>query len=174
MKFYKVTTDKLKELKTWAQIKSPRPLRPALSYALDWLAPELLGTGFRMVEISDYSVKGLVPARSTNFDFQKEIHQGLVINAGIELARSFLQQQMPESLFQVISSKVVLSKKQKWNGDLSVHLHTDAAAMDDFFIAFQKRKHADVHFDMQIKIDGVKKHDTLQLTLALEKTSLIS
>ena len=73
MNFYKKTTEKLteklKELKTWAQVKSPKTLQPALSYALDWLAPELLGTGFRMLEVSDFSLKALIPARQSNFDF---------------------------------------------------------------------------------------------------------
>src|SRR3954464_7424042 len=104
MSFYKLTTEKLKELKTWAQVKSPKPLQPALSYALDWLAPELLGTGFRMVEISDFSLKAMVPARSTNFDFQGEVHQGLILNAGLELCRVFLQKQMAESFFQIIAT----------------------------------------------------------------------
>ena len=111
MNFYKVTTEKLKELKTWAQVKSPKHLQPALSYALDWLAPELLGTGFRMIEVSDFSIKALVPARNTNFDFQNEIHQGLVLNASLELCRSFLQKLMAESFFSVTASEIILSKK---------------------------------------------------------------
>ncbi|MBY0453022.1 MAG: hypothetical protein K2P92_08305 [Bdellovibrionaceae bacterium] len=178
MNFYKAatqaTTEKLKELKTWAQVKSPKTLQPALSYALDWLAPELLGTGFRMVELNDYSVKAFVPARTTNFDFQKEVHQGLVLNAGLELARSFLQKQMSESVFQISTSQAHLNKKLKWNQDLEIVLEADASDMDDFFIDLQKNKKADVTFHVTVHVQGQSKTDSLKLSLQIKKIELIA
>lgn len=174
MDLYKVTTEKLKELKTWAQVKSPKPLQPALSYALDWLAPELLGTGFRMLEISDFSIKALVPARPTNFDFNRQVHQGLVTNAALELSRAFLQKQMAESYFQVTATDLSLAKKLKWDADLEIVLSSDQAAMDDFFIDLQKKKKAEIVFDFKINIAGNKKHDSIRLALTVEKTELIA
>lgn len=173
MNFYKLTTEKLKELKTWAQVNSPKPLQPALSYALDWLAPELLGTGFRMLEISDLSVKAEIPARSSNFDFQNEIHQGLILNASLELSRVFLHKQMPESYFQIIASEVHLRKNLKWNNDLELILATDQSSIDDFFIRLQKNKKSQIEFEMKVKIAGQKKSDLLNLNLSVEKTELL-
>ena len=174
MNFYKITTEKLKELKTWAQVKSPKRLQPALSYALDWLAPELLGTGFRMIEVSDFSLKALVPARDTNFDFQKEIHQGLVLNASLELCRVFLQKQMAESFFQLTGNEILISKKQKWSSDLELLLVTDLNMMDDFFINFQKNKKNEIEFEIKVKTEKSKKTDLIKLKLYLEKTELIA
>lgn len=174
MNFYKVTTEKLKELKTWAQVKSPKQLQPVLSYALDWLAPELLGTGFRMIEISDFSVKGVVPARSTNFDFQNEVHQGLVINASLELARSFLQKQMNESFFHITASDIHLTKKIKWTEDLEILLESDQNTLDEFFIDLQKNKVADIEFEVRVKPGKLKKSDLLVLKLHIEKKELIA
>lgn len=178
MSFYKITTEKLKELKTWAQVKSPKQLQPALSYALDWLAPELLGTGFRMLEISDFSLKALVPVRHSNLDFQQEIHQGLILNASLELCRAFLQKQMNESFFQITASKVEIVKKQKWSQDLELLLETEQAVTDDFFINFQKNKKSEIEFIIkiktQIKTEKSNKTDWVKLTLHLEKTELIS
>lgn len=178
MNFYKVsskfTTEKLKELKTWAQIKSPKTLQPVLSYALDWLSPELLGTGFRMVEVSDFAVKGLIPARNSNLDFQSEVHHGLVINASYELARAFLQKQMSESFFHITGTDYVFSKKSKWQKDLTLLLETDQAAMDDFFINLQKKKKTEITFDIKIKVENHKKTDSVKLTLYVEKIDLIS
>ena len=173
MNFYKITTEKLKELKTWAQIKSPKHLQPALSYALDWLAPELLGTGFRMIEISDFSVKALVPARATNFDFQKEIHQGLVLNAALELCRAFLQKQMAESFFRITSSETSVTKKLKWSTDLELVLETDQNVLDEFFINFHKNKKNEIDFLIKVRTEKNKKTDSIQLKLLLEKTVLI-
>lgn len=174
MNFYKITTEKLKELKTWAQVKSPRPLQPALSYALDWLAPELLGTGFRMLEVSDFSLKALVPARETNFDFQKEIHQGLVLNAALELCRAFLQKQMAESFFRLTSCESTVSKKMLWSSDLELLLESDQNTIDDFFINFHKNRKNEIEFDVKIKAEKSKKTDLIKLKLFLEKTALIS
>lgn len=173
MNFYKKTTEKLKELKTWAQVKSPKHLQPALSYALDWLAPELLGTGFRMIEVSDFSLKALVPARETNFDFQKEIHQGLVLNASLELCRAFLQKQMAESFFHICGSEISISKKQSWSLDMELLLETDQNTMDDFFIDFQKNRKNEIEFEIKAKIEKSKKTDLIKLKLCLEKTELI-
>lgn len=169
-----MTTEKLKELKTWAQVKSPKPLQPALSYALDWLAPELLGTGFRMMEVSDFSLKATVPARATNFDFQQEIHQGLVLNASLELCRAFLQKQMSESFFQITTSEVSISKKQKWSQDMELLLETEQSAIDDFFMDFQRHKKNSIDFDIKIKFEKSKKTDVVKLKLNIEKTELIA
>ena len=174
MNFYKRTTEKLKELKTWAQVKSPKTLQPALSYALDWLAPELLGTGFRMQEISDISLKALVPANQANFDFQKEVHQGLVLNASLELCRAFLQKQMAESFFQISASEIEISKKRKWTHDLELILENDQSVVDDFFIHFQKNKRSEIIFEVKVKLEGSKKSDIVRLKLLLEKTELIA
>lgn len=174
MNFYKKTTEKLKELKTWAQVKSPKRLQPALSYALDWLAPELLGTGFRMIEVSDFSLKALVPANQSNFDFQQEIHQGLILNASLELCRAFLQKQMAESFFQITASEIEISKKRKWTHDLELMLENDQSIIDDFFINFQKHKKSEIIFEIKIKTEGSKKMDNVRLKLHLEKTELIA
>lgn len=104
MKIYKVDTKnlsgKLKELKTWAQVKSPKRIQPVLSYALDWLAPELLGTGFRLFELNDFELKAIVPANKSNLDSQGEIHQGLATNAALELARVFFTASDARKFFQ--------------------------------------------------------------------------
>lgn len=182
MNIYKMTTEKLKELKTWAQVKSPKPFQPALSYALDWLAPELLGTGFRMLEVSDFSLKGLIPARNSNHDFQQEIHQGLILNASLELCRAFLQKQMAESFFHLTASKIEISKKQKWSKDLELLLETDQNVIDEFFINFQKNKKSEIEFEIKITskassgigVEKSKKSDWIKLRLNLEKTELIA
>lgn len=178
MNLYKKTTEKLKELKTWAQVKSPKPLQPALSYALDWLAPELLGTGFQMREVSEYSLKALIPARNSNFDFQKEIHQGLIVNGALELCRAFLQKQMAESFFQIIATQIEISKKQKWTEDLELLLETNQDDIDEFFIDFQKTKKAEISFEIKIsfqnKNEKLKKSDWIKIKLLMEKTELIA
>lgn len=178
MNFYKVSNkvaiEKLKELKTWAQVKSPKSLQPALSYTLDWLAPELLGTGFQMKEVTELTLKALVPAAPTNLDFQNEVHQGLILNAGLELGRTFLQKQMGESFFKISSSEVKITKNQKWQDDIDLVLKVDQSTLDDFFISLQKNKEAEIIFELAIKVKNQKKSDILKLTLDIEKIELLA
>jgi hypothetical protein len=173
MNFYKTTTEKLKELKLWAQVKSPKKLQPALSYALDWLSPELLGTGFHMTEVSDTVLKGLIPYRARNFDFQNEVHQGLVLNAGLELSRAFLQKLIPESFFQIIQTEARLVKKNKWNSDLELFIDIEDTELDQFFIDFNKNKKNEIEIELKIKQQSSKKTDLLKLKLQIEKTELL-
>jgi hypothetical protein len=162
-------TGKLKDLKTWVQVKSPKPFKSALNYALDWLAPELLGTGFRMYEVSDFQVKALIPAYKSNLDSQLQIHQGLVTNAALELVKVFIQRQMPNHFFQITETEIQLSKKQKWVDELILTLKTTEEEMDDFFVNLQKFKRAKLEFSIKIG-----KSDKANLSLTIETTNLIA
>jgi len=171
-------SDRLKEFKTWAQVKGPKTLQPALSYTLDWLSPELLGTGFRMFEVSDFEMKAVIPARKTNFDSQFEIHQGLVTNAILELARVFIQRQVPDHFFQIVGSELNVAKKTQWNSDLNLNLKVSDSHLDDFFVQIQKNKNAVIEFE--IAIDFAKSNhknkssDHANLKLRIQTTDLIA
>ena len=161
--------EKMKDLKTWVQVKSPKTFQPALSYALDWLSPELLGTGFRLFEISDFEIKALIPYEKTNLNTQHEIHQGLVTNAVLEQARVFLQRQMPKQFFQITETDIQLSKKIKWNDELNLFLKSSEKDMDDFFVQLQKFKKATCEFEIQISI---KQNEKLKHVPAIMLTNL--
>lgn len=172
-------SDRLKEFKTWAQVKGPKTLQPALSYTLDWLSPELLGTGFRMFEVSDFEMKAVVPGRKTNFDSQFEIHQGLVTNAILELSRVFIQRQVPDHFFQIVGSEINLAKKNQWKHDLNLTLKTSDGHLDDFFVQIQKNKTATIEFEIEIdssiKANSKNKSlDKAQLKLRIQTTDLIA
>ena len=172
-------SDRLKEFKTWAQVKGPKTLQPALSYTLDWLSPELLGTGFRMFEISDFEMKAVVPARKTNFDSQFEIHQGLVTNAILELARVFIQRQVPDHFFQIVGSEINLAKKNQWKTDLNLSLKISDSHLDDFFVQIQKNKNATIEFEVVVDSSAKastknKSIDQAQLKLRVQTTDLIA
>ncbi len=178
MKLYKVNTqktmEKLKELKTWAQLKTPKTFQPVLSYALDWLSPELLGTGFRLFEQGEFEMKAVIPANQGNLDFQNEIHQGLITNASLEMARAFLQRQMPENFFQIVATDVHLQKKHKWDAELNLILKTNQEDMDDFFMHLQKGKKSNATFKLLITSEKFKKTDSIELKLVVESTPLIA
>lgn len=165
---------KLKELKTWAQVKGPKLLQPALSYTLGWLSPELLGTGFRMVEVSDFEIQALVPAQAGNLDQHDQVHQGLVLNASLELARSFMCRYLPESYFQITSSEIKISKKHKWNSDLKITLVCEESTLDQFFGQLQEDKKATLHLQLKVENNKSKKTDSVDLHLVCEATNLLA
>ena len=172
-------SDRLKEFKTWAQVKGPKTLQPALSYTLDWLSPEMLGTGFRMFEVSDFEMKAVVPARKTNFDSQYEVHQGLVTNAVLELARIFIHRQVPDHFFQIAGSEISLVKKSHWKSDLNLTLKISDSHLDDFFMQIQKNKIAVIEFEVTIEPEGKKNGknkvtDHASLKLRIQTTDLIA
>ena len=165
---------KLKDLKTWAQVKSPKVFQPALSYTLGWLSPDLLGSGFRMVEVSDFHIQALVPAQLGNKDALNEIHQGLVLNSSLELARSFIGRHLPETYFQISSSEIKINKKQKWSDDLTLSLSCEESILDQFFGELQEDKKTNIHLQITIAAKDSKKPDTVDLNLTCEATSLLA
>lgn len=164
---------KLKELKTWAQVRSPKPLQSALSYTLDWLSPELLGSGFRMTEVSDFSMKGIIPKNSSNLDSQGEIHQGLVLNASLELARACLDRHMPENFYRITASETQISKKQKWDDEITLNLNSDESSFDHFFSGLQGNKKPTIEFKILIQ-SASKNRDQITLQLTCDATNLLT
>ncbi len=165
---------KLKEFKTWAQIKSPQLIRPALSYTLGWLSPELLGTGFRMVEVSDFSMKATIPAENSNLDSNHELNQGLVLNASLELSKTFVNRHLTEIYYQIDSSEIKISKKQKWTEDLNLFLQVKDVALDDFFSELQQDKKAQLLLSIRIELKTTKKTDTVELKLNCSPINLLT
>ncbi len=165
---------KLKDLKIWAQVKSPKPLQSALSYTLGWLSPELLGTGFRMVEISDFNIKGIIPHDSMNIDSTGEVHQGLVLNAAIELARTFINRHMPENFYKIVSSDCRIFKQLTWVEKLTLQMSSTESAFDEFFSNLQENKKTTMNFKIEIAIENFKKTDFVQLKLTCEATNLLA
>lgn len=174
MDIYKTASEKLKELKIWAQVKSPKKLQPILSYALDWLSPELLGTGFRMLELSEGQMKAVIPAFKTNLDWQKEIHLGLVTNAANEMVRAFLQKQMPESFFKITAVDFQIIKKQKWTQEIQLIMNWEQNSLDDFFIQLQLKKKSEITFEIKVTSENQKKQDILNVHIWVEAVSLIN
>jgi len=174
LKKTKAYKQKLKELKTWAQVKSPKALQPALSYTLDWLSPELLGTGFRMSEVSDFAVQALVPSQTENLDYANQIHQGLIVNAAMELARNFICRHLPESFFQISESEIKISKQQKWNDDITLSLQAEEVVLDQFFTELQDEKKTTVSLRIFIQNKNFTKDDTIDLQLTCEATNLLA
>lgn len=165
---------KLKEFKTWAQIKSPQIIRPALSYTLGWLSPELLGTGFRMVEVSDFAMKANVPAVALNLDAKQELHQGLILNAALELSKTFINRHLTEVYYQIESSEIKISKKQKWMVDLQLFLEVKDVVLDDFFSELQQKQKAQLILNIQLELGNSKKTDSIELKLNCSAINMIT
>ena len=166
--------EKLKELKIWAQVKSPKPLQPAISYTLGWLSPELLGTGFRLIEISDFSMKAFIPAQAMNLDGDKEINQGLTLNGGLELTRTYMNKHWPETHYRIISSEMKMIKQQPWSKDITLLLALTEGQLDQFFIDLHADKKATLELSIQVQIQNSKKPDRLDLKLICEATHLLA
>ncbi len=156
--------EKIKDLKNWLQQNSPQSVQPILSYALGWLAPELLGTGFQVLSINDQVIKGLIPYKTCNLDSQKEIHLGLVVNAGMELVKLLMARHWPAESWQIQNLEFNLTKKNRWIKDLELFLSWSLADIDQFLLDFQKHNQAET--DLTVSIQG---RDQLQIKIKLTK-----
>lgn len=164
----------LKELRHWSDIQAPKALHPFLSYALDWLTPQLLGTGFRLFAIDDLTIKARIPAQKSNLNSFSEMNPGLIVNASLELVNILLQRQTETLFFKVTDFKLTLSKKMKWNSEIELILKLTQNQIDDLFIDIQKNNIADLNAEIQIgshqnTIDHCQLKLTLETFAAIEK-----
>jgi len=166
--------EKIKTLKQWAHDHLPQKLTPVIDYTLGWLSPELLGTGFLVKSQTDDGVIAMVPFLPINTDFQRQIHSGLVINAGQEMIRAYLQRNVVGFNFIFSKINLHLNKKLNWTSDLTLKMNVNSGYFEAQLIEFQKRKSAEFDFTVDIQVGDSKKVDQLSFKIELHKLNLLS
>jgi hypothetical protein len=166
--------EKIKELKNWSHMHAPSFIEPALSYALGWLSPELLGTGFHLNTLNDESVSATVPYKNSNCDFQGQIHLGLVVNAGQEIVNSIIARHWPKQAWLISEVQIDLIKKLHWRSDLQLFVHITSQQMDKFIVDLQQNKSAEIIVDVSIHPKKQNKKDFLKFKFLITKTNILS
>ncbi len=166
--------EKLKTFKIWADQKLPNQLKPVLNYTLGWLSPDLLGTGFSILKQTDGLISAQIPFLQINKDFQNQIHQGLVVNAGFEMIRTFLNEHFLSQGYQFLKTQTTILKKTMWTSDLNLKMSVDLESFEQQFILFQKSKSADFEFDISLQIGDSKITDLIQYKIEIQKINLLS
>lgn len=156
---------RIRDLKTWSDQHAPGLLKPALSYALDWLAPELLGTGFEVQTLNDQKIRARIPYRKSNCDFQGEIHAGLVVNSGFQMLQTFLAQHWPQNLWRISNYQIELTKNTKWQSDLQLEFFCSDSDLDRMILFLQKNDQMIFEGQITIGSDYIK----FKITMAPQK-----
>ncbi len=166
--------DKIRDFKVWSDLHTPALLKPALSYALDWLAPELLGTGFSITEAGDESITAKIPYQRTNCDFHNQIHAGLVVNAGLEVISTYIAKHWAKNLWEIKSYQLELNKNIKWDKDLMLQFTCSENDMDKLILSLQKNDHVIFEGTVFIAVKNSSQSDSLKLKLNITKLKLLA
>ncbi len=166
--------DKIRDFKVWSDLHTPALLKPALSYALDWLAPELLGTGFSITEAGDESITAKIPYQRTNCDFHNQIHAGLVVNAGLEVISTYIAKHWAKNLWEIKSYQLELNKNIKWDKDLMLQFTCSENDMDKLILSLQKNDHVTFEGTVFIAVKNSSQSDSLKLKLNITKLKLLA
>ncbi len=174
---------KLKELRLWADANTPEKIKPALdytwNYALGWLAPEMLGTGFKITKDTDPAMLAELPFYKSSANAEKEIHQGVVVNVGLEMIRQYLDRRLVGISYKILESNVSLKKRTAWANDLQLKLSVDPIQFEAAVIHLKKKSQQEFEFDILISATEIKKTDrlktdNLKITLLIEKIHLLT
>ncbi len=169
--------EKIKTIKQWVDQKMPlqlKVLQPMLDYTFGWLSPELLGTGFSIQTQTDVLMLAKIPFSPTNKDFQNQIHQGLVVNAGFEMIRTILNANLMGHSFQFLKTETNIKKKLIWNSDLILKLNIDPEIFEQQLINFQKNKNAEFEFEIYLQVGDLKKSDLIFYKIEIQKVNLLA
>jgi len=164
----------LQDIKNFSHIHAPAFIEPALSYALDWLSPELLGTGFKVIEFNDLSLQAEIPFHKKNCDFRGQIHQGLVVNASLEMIRMLISQHWPDQSWEILDSEIQLSKKMNWSTDLKLSLNADDSIIDVLIVDLQKGLFHEVDFEILIHTSEQSKKDKFAAKIKFGSKKLLT
>lgn len=146
-----------------------RIVKPLVNYALGWLSPELLGTGFNIKSITDSRIIGLLPYAKFNCNSQAEIHLGLVTNSALELVRQMLARHLGHEHFQIENIRMQLEKNHTWDKSLQLTLSIDQIEFDQYCIDLQKDDTAVMNFKIMVQHSKFKDHVEFELTVRSRK-----
>lgn len=166
--------EKIKDLKVWSDLHTPAILKPALSYALDWLSPELLGTGFTIKESTDQNIKAKIPFQKANCNFQNQIHAGLVVNACFEVISAFISKHWAQNLWEISNYQIEMSKNLKWNKDLELSFSCSIEDIDHLILNLQKKDHVIFEGVVFINVKNSSQTDSVKLKLNIIKHKLLT
>lgn len=150
-----------------------RIVKPFVNYALGWLSPELLGSGFHIKSTRNNQIIGFIPYSKLNCDSLAQLHLGLVTNSAHELVRQMLIRHLGHSFFTVQELKVNISKKGLWNKSLTLTLDMDEVIFDQFCIDLQKENVAPLNLDVKIQSSANSK-DKIQFELVIKSQKLLA
>jgi acyl-coenzyme A thioesterase PaaI-like protein len=80
---------------------SPKASHAALSYAMDVLRPFSAGMGLRISRLSDTRIEMILPFRTRNSTEDKALHEGALITASIEAAKTLWTRHAPVGHFAI-------------------------------------------------------------------------
>lgn len=80
---------------------SPKASHAALSYAMDILRPFSAGMGLRISKLSDTRIEMVIPARTRNMNESKSLHEGALMTAAIEAAKTLWMRHAPLGKFEI-------------------------------------------------------------------------
>lgn len=166
--------DKIRDFKLWSNLHAPTLLRPALSYALDWLAPELLGTGFSITATGEENMTAKIPYQATNCDFHNQIHAGLVVNAGLEMISTYISKHWAKNLWEINSYQIQLNKNARWDKDLHLQFNCSEEDIDKLILSLQKNDQVAFEGTVHIATKNSNHSDSLKLKLNIIKLKLLA
>ncbi|MFN3453431.1 MAG: hypothetical protein ACK41T_00625 [Pseudobdellovibrio sp.] len=166
--------EKIKDLKVLSDRYTPTIIKPALNYALGWLVPELLGTGFELKEVTDERIKALIPYKKINCDFHGQIHSGLVVNAAFEVLGTFVSRHWAVKAWEIVSYETEVSKKSQWDKDLLLELSVLPEDADKFVVDLQKNERSILEVTITIKTKGSHRSDFVKIKADVVKRKLLN
>ncbi len=162
------------KLNRYLNVGRIRHFKKLLNTTLDRLYPNAFSFGFSIDSHSDTEIKAKIPFSPLNVDLQNEIRPGIVIDAGCEMIRVFLDRNLVGHAFRIADNHFNLNKKLNWSSDLILTTDIDQELFELKIIEFQKSKKFNFEFSVDIRTTVFKKTDTLAFKLEVQKINLLS
>jgi hypothetical protein len=105
---------------------TPKASQEALSYVLDVTKPFLMGLGFRISKLSQTQIEIVIPHRRKSLNDAGEIHEGILLSAGVEAVRWLWTKQSMLGQFHLDVLDIRWNKMKKTQTLQKVRYEVDA------------------------------------------------
>lgn len=145
---------------------SPKASHAALGYAADLLRPFSVGMGLRISRLSDSQVEVVLPGRTRNKNEEGQMHEGAILAAAVEAARSLLQRHAPLGEFKISSRKIEIENFQPSSGELRFRLELSETLRESVLAELRKRRKSQL--DLLVQAYDEKDFVVAEINLHLE------
>lgn len=156
-------------IESWA----PQSSRDALSYALNFIRPVILGMGFRISKLSDERIEMIIPARAKNKNEEGSTHEAVLLAAAIEGTKTLWLRHAPLGDFHIRINEASVKNLRTCSEQIRMRLEISESARQSVLSQLRVMNQAVVENQVQFFTEDNQIVAESNLQLAIATTALL-
>lgn len=149
---------------------APGASRAALTGALEFFRPFTGGLGFRVSRLSDTQIEIVVPTRTRNKDEAGQLHEGVLLTAGIEAGKLLWARHAPLGGFESSVKSMSFELLKSTHSEVRVRMELLETARETTLAQLRQERQATSELALSLVDDEEQLIGQMNMTLLLRHT----